>query len=250
MEFAHIQILSTLLYCTSLLCWLLKRFRVVVVLIVCGLIANVLALAMRGFIDSHFYLALVAEDEIYVLPAVLAGIALYHVTRRAKLDGVFVLAPLVLTSLFVILSPSEPGLPSAKINIWVAPTFFLIETLSAGLIFASAGLSLGALLLHKGHKNTLTDRYILVAFVLFSISQILGALWAYSGWSYPFSWSNRHLASASVWCLYAALIHSHLVGMRPKTAAIIASLGALPMLLVIYHHQLAPLLLAAIGHPS
>jgi len=247
-EFAYIQILSTLLYCTSFLCWLFKRFRAAVVLLGCGFIANVLALAMRGYIDSHFYLALVAEDELYVLPIVLAGIALYHFTRRAELDGVFVLAPLVFTSLIALLSFTEPGLPSAKINIWVAPAFFLIETLSAGLIFASAGLSLGALLLHKGHKDALTERYILGAFVLFSISQILGALWAYLGWSYPFSWSNRHLASASVWCLYAGLIHSHLVGMRPKTTAILASLGALPMLLVIYHHQLSPLLLAGVGH--
>jgi ABC-type transport system involved in cytochrome c biogenesis permease subunit len=54
--------------------------------------------------------------------------------------------------------------------------------------------------------------YIIAAFVLFSLSQVVGAVWSYLGWAVPFHISSdRHLISAAFWLFLALYLHLKLL---------------------------------------
>jgi ABC-type transport system involved in cytochrome c biogenesis permease subunit len=48
---------------------------------------------------------------------------------------------------------------------------------------------------------------IIWGFILYSIAQVVGAIWCYLGWATLFNWGERHLQSATLWCYFAAYLH-------------------------------------------
>lgn len=56
-------------------------------------------------------------------------------------------------------------------------------------------------------QDKLFNSLMVAGFIFYSISQVVGAYWAYLGWALPMHWSTKHLQSASIWCYYAAILH-------------------------------------------
>jgi len=84
--------------------------------------------------------------------------------------------------------------------------FFLFENVA----YAFFGLSGGyAAFMNKNKLSmlALARRLVALGFIFFSVAQVLGAMWSFLGWGHPFMWSSRHLGSAAVWLMYAAVIH-------------------------------------------
>jgi ABC-type transport system involved in cytochrome c biogenesis permease subunit len=61
--------------------------------------------------------------------------------------------------------------------------------------------------LHRREEARFFDSFIIWGFIFYSIAQVTGAIWCYSGWATLFNWSSRHLQSAAIWCFYAAYMH-------------------------------------------
>lgn len=149
---------------------------------------------------------------------------------------------LVITSIIPFVILEDVVLPSMKAQALVPPLFFLTEAISAAFFISAGVLAFASIVSGLNSEMFYSRRFALWGFVVFTLCQITGAIWAYIGWSYPFSWSNRHLASASVWCAYAALIHVRLIEMHPEIKAVWTALGCIPLIYIIYHHEIIEIL--------
>lgn len=116
--------------------------------------------------------------------------------------GVVLLLVLALLSLHGMLPPSRK-LPPLAIG------FFATELPSLALFYCGAILA-GIELWRNDHTEAF-HRFLVWGFVLYSASQVIGALWCYYGWGNTFRWSARHMASASIWLAYAAYLHLRFV---------------------------------------
>jgi len=88
---------------------------------------------------------------------------------------------------------------------WVT-SFFLIESLAYVTFFLACWY---ALLYARGNEEAaFFHNYVIAAFVLFSVSQVVGAVWSYLGWAVPFHLSSdRHFISAAFWLFLALYLH-------------------------------------------
>ncbi|MEN6473010.1 MAG: hypothetical protein ABFD81_03270 [Syntrophaceae bacterium] len=191
-----------------------------------GIVANLAALLARGFIGGTWYIdQVVMEDAL--LPAGLAILALYLACHEDRARLRIVLISLAACALLMLLAPKDPAVPFLRSQTLWAPLFFLTETVSIVLFMAASTLAVADLVTKR---MTLTSRPLLLwGFIAFTICQIVGGVWAYVGWSYPFSWSDRHLASAAVWCLAAALLHADFAGVGTRTRAWCTALMLIPV---------------------
>jgi len=215
------------------------------ILMIMGIAFNVFGLISRGYIEDMWFFDLMA-DEVLALPAFLALIPIVLFFKNSKSQGRITLIPLVICSLIAFLPNTTTALPALKSQVFVAPAFFLSESMSIAFFIAAGALALAALLFKQETEETFM-KCILWGFVIFTICQILGAAWAFLGWSYPFSWSGRHLASASAWCLYAALLHSGYARIHTRTKALCTVLGLVPIFFIVFFHELSHLLLLLAG---
>jgi ABC-type transport system involved in cytochrome c biogenesis permease subunit len=95
--------------------------------------------------------------------------------------------------------------PSGKKLGPLALGFFTTE-LSSYALFYTGGI-LAAFELFRRETRGDYHRLLVWGFVLYSVSQVIGALWCYYGWGNTFRWSTRHMASASIWLAYGAYLH-------------------------------------------
>jgi len=226
-------------YLISVLAYSLDKRRIGGMLIIAGLAANTIALIGRGYIEGTWYPSLMVA-ELFMLPAAMALTVVFLFGRGKIVEGRLALIPFVVCCGITMLLPIEVPLPSAKYQI-ISAVFFLTEALSFALLVI-AGVLAFACLVSSPNVEVSYSRMILWGFMVFTLCQISGAIWAYLGWSYPFSWSPRHLTSASIWCLYAAFIHAHFIGVHPRLKAVFAAFGIVPFMYMIYHHQIIGLL--------
>ena len=233
------------LYAGAALAYVIRIVRVGNILITLGIILNMTGLTLRGYIDGNWFFALSVE-EILVLPLFLALIVLVFFRAKAEIPGRIVTVALVFCSLAAFLPIPAQVLLSMKTQVLVAPILFLTETISVALFIAGGILALAAIFF-KYDTETATRQCVLWGFVVFTVCQVLGAFWAFVGWSYPFSWSARHLASASAWCLYAALLHADFAHIPQRSYAICAAMGLIPISFIVFHHELSRLLLSLAG---
>lgn len=107
----------------------------------------------------------------------------------------------VLASKGVLIYPPSPSHPAG----WVT-SFFLIESLAYVAFFLACWY---ALLYARGNEDAgFFHSYVIASFVLFSLSQVVGAVWSYLGWAVPFHLSSdRHLISAAFWLFLALYLH-------------------------------------------
>ncbi len=230
-----ILIVALALYIISALLYLRPKGRAGDVLISLGIMVNAAFLVMRGFVDGAWFPALMIDEKLS-LPLFLALVALIFSLTGRKIPGRVVALALVLCSLVAFLPAPVLALPSAKTQLPVGTAFFLTETVSIALFVSSGFLALSAILFHRD-TGWAVRQCIVWGFVIFTICQVLGAVWAFAGWSYPFSWSSRHLVSASIWCLYAALLHAGAARISPRLQHVFAAAGLVPVSFILFYHE-------------
>ncbi|MCU0664984.1 MAG: cytochrome c biogenesis protein [Myxococcota bacterium] len=125
--------------------------------------------------------------------------------RRLTAIAVTFALVLLLALLFVhgMLPPSGKKLGPLALG------FFVTELPSYALFYC--GGIVAAFELWRGQTQGAFHRFLVWGFVLYSASQVMGALWCYYGWGNTFRWSARHMASASIWLAYAAYLHLRFV---------------------------------------
>ncbi len=243
-----ILITALFLYAVAALAYFVRMVRAGNILIVLGIILNTVGLVMKGCVGETWYFALMV-DEIRALPLFIALLVLVFFRTRAETPGRILTVALVLCSLVAFIPIPVQELPSVKTQVLVAPVFFLLETISIALFIAGGFLAMAAIIF-ACDTDTAMRQCVLWGFVVFTVCQVLGAVWAFVGWSFPFSWSPRHLASASTWCLYAALLHAGYVRIPQRLITICAALGLVPIAFIVFHHEISRLLLNLAGVTS
>ena len=91
-----------------------------------------------------------------------------------------------------------------KLTVW-APLYFFFEVLGRACFYCGGWFALLYLL-----TNRYGDRFhtpIVWGFVLFTIAQVVGAIWCWLGWAATFQWVNIHFQAAAVWCFFANYLH-------------------------------------------
>ncbi len=237
-----ILIVALVLYTCSALFSLRPKGRAGDIVISLGIMMNAVGLIMRGFVDGSWFPALMIDGKLS-LPLFLALIALAFSLTGRKTPSRVVAFALVLCSFAAFLPDPAQALPSAKTQLPVGTAFFLTEAVSIALFVSSGFLALSALLFHR---DTGWDvrQCIVWGFVMFTICQVLGAVWAFAGWSYPFSWSSRHLVSASVWCLYAALLHAGAARISQRVQHVFAAAGLVPVSFILFYHEFSRMIVS------
>jgi len=191
-------------YAGSLLLGLFRKERPAWVLLGLGLVANTLFLVGRSDY-SGIFVPVNLVTETYFLPWCLAGLtgilAFFEKHRQAASNGIYLVLFFSLTALV----PVDAHPPAPQHDSAFAPLFFVAEVTAHACFFLGGWLAF--LCMVKGTEIPIFNRLVIWGFVLYSLAQILGAVWAFQGWGAPFHWSERHLQSASLWYFYAAYLH-------------------------------------------
>jgi len=238
--FEYSMVVTLILYTLSAAFVFLHASRPATLFVLAGLILNLIFLVSRGQIGNNWYLFPMV-DELYLIPAIMAAFMYPAIGKRERNEVVTIMGTLLIATFIAVIADIEPPSPTIKGKSLVASLFFLSEAISVTL-FLTAGAVAAAMLPAKLPVKESWNGLLLWGFVMFTLCQILGALWAFLGWSYPFSWSNRHLLSASIWCFYGAAIHLRYIGMNLKSKALLTILGIVPVVFMVYHHQVTELL--------
>ena len=112
--------------------------------------------------------------------------------------------------------------------LWVT-SFFFIESMAYVLFFLACWY---ALLYFRGNEEAgFFHSYIILAFVFFSLSQVVGAVWSNIGWAVPFHLSSdRHYISAAFWLFLALYLHLKLLsGWTARRRALLVALSFPPV---------------------
>jgi len=192
-------------YAGSLLFSLFRKERLALVMLGAGFAANTLFLIGRSQYLGVF-MPRNMVTETYFLPwclVLLAGITWFcEKDIKSALAGIFPAFFFSMTALFV---PVAVYPPSPQHDTVLVPIFFIAETVAHACFILGGWLAF--LCLVKQIEKPIFNKMIIWGFVLYSLAQIIGSIWAFWGWGAPFHWSERHLQSASLWCFYAAYLH-------------------------------------------
>lgn len=126
----------------------------------------------------------------------------------------------VLASKSILIYPPGPTHPVG----WVT-SFFFIESVAYVAFFLACWY---AFLYVRGNEQAgFFHSYVIAAFVLFSVSQVVGAIWSYLGWAVPFHLSSdRHFISAAFWLFLALYLHlKFLPGWTTRKRAMLVSVS-------------------------
>ncbi len=231
---------SLILYSMSTALVFFRVLRFGSLIVMAGLAVNLVALVSIGYIGDEWYF-FPMFDELRLIPAVIAFFAFTFIRRRVRKETMAIMSVLLLVTLIALIVQTDPPVPSVKGKSLFASLFFLSESISAAFFLMAGAVALATLSVNFSIKEPWSG-LVLWGFVIFTLCQILGALWAFIGWSYPFSWSTRHLLSASIWCFYGAAIHLRYLRMNTKSKALLVMLGIIPVVFMVYHHQIIELL--------
>ena len=170
-----------------------------------GFILYSVFLFSRAWLPSFFLINGILEG-VYLTPWIMAFITASFVFFSHDGKGaITAVIPVLCFSAFAAIYPKGiiPPTPN-KITLW-ADIFFLTEASGHACFYLGGWFA--ALSITGKNKTRGYHSLLLWGFVLFSISQVSGAIWAFMGWGSPFRWGARHFQSAVIWCYYAAYLH-------------------------------------------
>ena len=202
---------------------LFKKERFGAFLFAGGFILHTAYQVSRCFISGTFVLN-GFTDSVFLLPWALACMVILMTRIAGDKTRWLAAVPLViLFTAFAIIYPKGiiPPTPN-KTSVWTY-AFFLTETFGLACFYLGAWAA--AMLLAKKAAPDSYHRIIVWGFVLYTIAQIVGAVWAYMGWTTTFRWGARHLQSAVLWCYYAAYLHLRFMGWSDRKKALFAAAG-------------------------
>lgn len=201
--------LAVALYAGCLIFLLLDIRELSEVFLIAGFIIHTFSQVSRGYFIGIFTPNAVVEG-IFFLPWCLACLLLS--LRLFKKEGSPLGAPLVLLCFFAIIALFYPKgvIPMSPYTKTAYSTLFFFFEIFAHACFL-LGACFGFLYIRGKEKSTLFNSLVIWGFILYSIAQVVGAIWCYLGWAALFNWSERHMQSATIWCFYAAYLHLHLL---------------------------------------
>jgi hypothetical protein len=146
-------------------------------------------------------------DPVFFIPFVIAMLLLLlpGANNMPRWSLVLAFLYLVATTLFAALYPKGVIPPAANKTGLTPFLFFFFENCAYALFGLSGILTVASSGIEGSTK--MIRRLVILGFVSFSIAQVVGALWSFLGWGHAFMWGSRHLSSAAVWLVYAAVIH-------------------------------------------
>lgn len=192
-------------YAGSLLFYLADRERLARRLLALGFATHTISLMLRG-LTYEVFTPMNLFTELYFLPWLVASCAaLQCLPRWQAKKHLQLLFPLVLLTLPALLLSAEPLPPFLQSGSLFALLFFVFEVVAHGAFLLGGWFAWCAL--RKRTGSMAYDQYAVWGFIFYSIAQVTGAVWCYQGWGILFSWSERHLFSAAIWCFYCAYLH-------------------------------------------
>jgi hypothetical protein len=226
-----------------------KSGRFVSLLVACGGLIHLFYLLGRGWISGIFF-ANPMVDGPYLVPLVMA-LSVFLLPQKAHHQRGILLAGEVLFSL-ILLFYSRGFIPPTPQKLGILPVlFFLTENMAHGFFYGGALL---AVFTFWRDRTSLSEggapfhRFILWGLVLFTMSQIIGAVWCFVGWGATFHWSPRHLMTSGIWILYANYIHLHyLDGFNLKIRSLYAMVSGALVAVLSYSHVLHEMQFPRIG---
>jgi len=192
-------------YAGSLMFFCLKRERWSLMFLIAAFSFNTISLYMRGWLFGVFLPGNIVI-ETYFLPWCLALFVL-GVWYNAKESGwvLSALVPLCLFTVPAVVFPVVAYPPSPMTATIFSPLFFVFEVAAHAMFILGGWFAL--LYLDRKTDNPLFNNLVIWGFIIYSIAQIVGGVWSYLSKATPFYWSDRHLQSAAIWCLYCAYLH-------------------------------------------
>ncbi len=192
-------------YAGSLLCHVLQRERGAEWWFAAGFILHTVSQVSRAWFIGILTPNAMLEG-ITFFPWCLALIAVgLRLARQNRALVSTTLAPILVFVFVALVYPKGIFPPSPLTGTLFAFLFFLFEV-PAHACFA-AGAWFAYLYLRRREPQGIFDSFILWGFLLYSVAQVVGAIWSYLGWAHLYMWNNRHMQSAAVWCCYAAYLH-------------------------------------------
>lgn len=204
-ELVYLIYAAVVFYAAASFFLILKKNRAASFAIAAGFILYSVFLTSRAWIPSFFLINGILEG-VYFTPWVMGLVTVsFALFSKERDDAVTAVIPVLCFSLFAAIYPKGiiPPTPN-KITIW-ADIFFVSESFGHACFYIGGWFA--ALAIVRKRKGVDYHSILLWGFVLFSISQVSGAMWAFMGWGSPFRWGARHFQSAVIWCYYAAYLH-------------------------------------------
>jgi len=238
--------LGTGAYAFSLVAFISRNERFTEIFFFSGFFFYTLGQVSRGWFIGAFT-PIAAVEETFFLPWCLAFLML--VLRFFVKDIRLIhtaLIPLLFFSIVAVIYPKGVFPPSPQIQTIFSSLFFVFEVMAHALFCLGAWFSM-QYLYHKNDAEFFVN-FVLWGFVLYSIAQVIGAIWSYLGWASLFNWSERHLQSAAIWCFYAAFLHVRfLSGWDTRRKARLAIAGFALVFLLSYLGHLGEMNAARLG---
>jgi ABC-type transport system involved in cytochrome c biogenesis permease subunit len=206
------------LYAAAFILHLIKKSRAAFCSLCAGFLVQTAYQIWRGWLAGIF-IPNGMFDGIFLLPWGMAlAVILMKFFSDRDLAWESAAAPVFLFAVFALLYPKGliPPTPN-KLTVW-ANVFFVTEVTGQGCFYLAAWFA--AVGIVKKRESNEFHSLIVWGFVLYSIAQVTGAVWAYMGWATTFRWGSRHLQSAVIWCYFAAYLHLRFLprwGVRAKS---------------------------------
>jgi len=192
-------------YVLSLVAFALRKERMTDVCFYGGFLLHTISQVSRGWFIGIFSSYALLEG-VFFLPWCLAFLTVCLRFRKNNSHLIYsALIPILLFLLIALLYPKGIVPPSPQGRTVFSSLFFVFEVMAHAFFCLGAWFSLRYLC--RGNDAGFFDSFVIWGFILYSIAQVVGAIWSYLGWASLFSWSQRHLQSASIWCFYAGYIH-------------------------------------------
>ncbi len=185
--------------------FILRKRVLCLVLLGAGIVLHAVFLVSRGW-TAGIFLPNGIFENVFLLPWALAAavliLSLAGDRTRSWESGVILVC---LFAVFALVYPKGiiPPTPN-KLTPW-AQGFFLSEVAGHACFFLAGWYAL--LDIRKDDTGGRFHSLLIWGFLFYSLSQVVGAVWAYQGWAGTFRWGSRHLQSAVIWCYYAAYLH-------------------------------------------
>jgi hypothetical protein len=248
--FQYAFLIAIAFYLLGLSFYLFHRSKTSVVLSLIGFIFHSLFQLSRG-LALGVWLPNPIFDSSYFLPwsmtAISLGMRCFSKDKKDKTIINSLIIPVCLFSLLALIFPRGiANAPGPKHVTFYVSLYYGIDIIAQACFILGAWFAIFHL---RGKDQERRFNYFMIAgFIFYSISQVIGAYWAYLGWALPMHWSTKHLQSASIWCYYAAILHlRYFPTWNSKQEAWFAVGGAILLLIFIYGTQISALSFPGIG---
>ena len=231
---------ATILYGVSLIFFLLSKRKPSIFIFSLAFFVHTVSQISRGFFTGPLIIRPIFKEPFF-LPWCIAMLALILIfSLKREKEGSSLILPVFLLCFIALFLPGEVFPHFLKSRTIFPDLFFLFEVLAYGFFGVGAWLALLVLLEKVPPKDRLFSSFIICGFAFYTVAQILGAIWAYLGWSSPFLWGDRHLKSVAVWVYYACFLHLFLLkrwNLKKSSYFVLIGFGFILIELFTYNFQ-------------